>query len=194
VPFPENYTVAVCDTRASRQLTGSEYGDRRGACEDAAEFFQEQLPGVESLRDISLSQFIQYAEGPEGEEGLSPEMIQRGRFIIEENRRVLELAEAFKSGDRDKIGLLFSQSFIGAQRLFEIVVPEMEDMQRAMTASPGVIGSRQAGAGFGGCLVAVIEKGRADDFSRSVRKLYTEATGIEPAVYIVSPSAGAGTV
>ena len=49
-------------------------------------------------------------------------------------------------------------SFAGARDLYEIVVPEMEAMMEAMLSGPGVIGARQAGAGFGGCMVAFVEK------------------------------------
>ena len=65
-------------------------------------------------------------------------------------------------------------------------------MHAAMLAAPGVIGARQAGAGFGGCLVALVEKARAEAFAEVVTETYASATGIQPRVYTVQASDGAG--
>ena len=50
-------------------------------------------------------------------------------------------------------------SYAGARDLYEIGAPSMDAMMAAMLAAPGVIGARQAGAGFGGCMVALVEDG-----------------------------------
>jgi galactokinase len=60
-----------------------------------------------------------------------------------------------------------------------------------MGTSPGVIGARQAGAGFGGCMVAVVDQGQVDAFAAHVRARYQASTGIEPQVYPVQPAPGA---
>ena len=60
-----------------------------------------------------------------------------------------------------------------------------------MTGAPGLIARRQAGAGFGGCLVAIVDRYDLDDFGAYVVTEYYDATGIEPSVYGVEASAGA---
>ena len=62
----------------------------------------------------------------------------------------------------------------------------------AMLAAPGVVGAPQAGAGFGGCLVALVEVARAADFGEYVSQAYARSTGIEPRVYTVQASEGRG--
>ncbi len=186
VPFPDEYAVVICDTKAPRELTGSEYGDRRRQCEEAAAFFAERLPEAESLRDVTIKQFERYAAL------LPPVQAKRSRFVIEENRRVLDLAGALQKRDASLIAKLFDESFSGAKTLYEIVVPEMEAMAAAMLSSPGAVGARQAGAGFGGCMVAVVEKESAGAFCDAVLPSYKKAAGIDAAAYIVSPEAGAG--
>ena len=47
---------------------------------------------------------------------------------------------------------------LGANRLFEIGAPSMTAMHDSMTGAPGLIARRQAGAGFGGCLVAIVDR------------------------------------
>ena len=92
------------------------------------------------------------------EMGLPPVVARRCRFIIEENRRVLDLAQALPAGDANQLAALMTESYHGARDLYEIGVPAMAAMMTAMQSGPGVIGARQAGAGFGGCMVALVEE------------------------------------
>ena len=107
---------------------------------------------------------------------------------------MLALAAALPAGKRDAVRTLCAASFAGARDPYEIIVPEMEAMMDAMLSGPGVIGARQAGAGFGGCMVAFVEKEAVEIFAGHVWQHYQAATGIEPNVYPVVASPGAGTL
>ena len=50
------------------------------------------------------------------------------------------------------------------------------------------------GAGFGGCLVAIVERDCVDRFGVQVAAAYAEATGIAPSVFGVEAAPGAGPV
>ena len=118
-------------------------------------------------------------------------MARRCRFIIEESERVERLAQALTQNDRAAIGRLTAASYAGARDLFEIGAPAMDAMMRAMTSAPGVIGARQAGAGFGGCLVAFVQDRRTADVHSPRRATYAAETGLTPEVYPVSAANGA---
>ena len=180
--------VVICDTQFKRQLSGSEYAERRAQCETGAAILSEHYPQVRTLRDVSLEQLDAHADA------LPDVVLRRARFIIEENQRVLALAGALEAGDRAAIRALTAASFAGARDLYEISVPAMEAMMAAMLDGPGVIGARQAGAGFGGCMVAFIDRDYVDRFVPAVRAAYHRATGIEPHVYAVRASPGAGVL
>ncbi len=183
VKLAENVQVVICDTKAKRELAGSEYGHRRAQCEEGA-----RRLGAKALREISLDQFNRR------ESQLPPEVARRCRFIVEENDRVLDLAEALANGDCLRIRQLCASSFRGAMTLYGIGAPSMEMMMDAMLSAPGVIGARQAGAGFGGCMVAFVEPPRVDAFAAAVRHRYHRATGIQPEVYPVEAAPGAGVM
>ena len=185
VSISEELAIVICDTRAPRQLSGSEYDERRAQCEEGAAHILGLGPREARLRDVSLSLF----EAHEAE--LDPVVARRCRFIIEENQRVLDLAEPLRSGDRQALRSLFDGSWRGANDLFEIGAPSMLAMHDSMTGAPGLIARRQAGAGFGGCLVAIVDRYDLDDFGAYVVTEYYDATGIEPSVYGVEASAGA---
>jgi galactokinase len=67
----------------------------------------------------------------------------------------------------------------------------MDEMYAAMTSS-GAIGARQAGAGFGGCMLALVHPEHLDAFINSVHDLYLTKTDIKPEVFPVTTSPGAG--
>jgi len=186
VTLPDGVQVVICDTQAERELTGSEYGERRAQTEEGAQLLARFYPGVTALRDVTLEQFLEH------EAVLPPLVARRCRFVIEENERVLQLAERLPTNDQTAICILMTTSYEGARDLYEIVSSEMAAMMEAMLSAPGVIGARQTGAGFGGCMVALVKVEDVAAFERHVRQNYQAATGIEPEVYSVQAAAGAG--
>jgi len=185
-PVAGGIQVVICDTRASRELTGSEYAERRAQCEEGARILREFYPQVQSLRDASLEQLDAHRAD------FSGVVYRRCRFVIEENQRVLDMVAALARGDRGQIATLAAQSYAGARDLYEVSCAEMEMMMAAMLSGPGVIGARQAGAGFGGCMVALVESGGVDRFAHHVQAHYRASSGIEPQVYPVQAAPGAG--
>jgi len=180
VPLAEGVRVVICDTKFKRELAGSEYGQRRAQCEEGA-----RRLGLGALREISLERY----EAREQE--LPAEVARRCRFIVEENDRVLQIAQALTAGDEVAIRALTAASFKGACELYEIGAPAMLALMEVMLQAPGVIGARQAGAGFGGCMVAFVRSGMVEAFSQSVRLAYQAETGLAPEVYPVEPAGGA---
>ena len=138
------------------------------------------------MRDVSLEQLAECAAD------LSKDVERRCRFVIQENQRVLDMARALDVGDRAQMSALNRESFSGARDLYEISVPAMEAMVEAMLSCRGVIGARQAGAGFGGCMTALVEAAHVEEFIRDAPRRYQRLSGLEPDVYVVTPAAGAG--
>jgi galactokinase len=185
-PIAPGLTVMICDTRAERALTGSEYPERRAQCEQGAKILAGFYPEIKTLRDANLEQLQRHKED------LEPVVYKRCHFIIEENQRVLDTAEALAKGDHAQAGHLANESFTGARDLYEIVSPEMIAMQTAMMDAPGIFGVRGAGAGFGGCMVGLVETGKEDSFAKFAAENYQIQTGITPQIYPGRAAEGAG--
>lgn len=184
VNWPKDIMVAICNTNKPRQLHGSEYDDRRAQCEEAVEVLAKIDSGIEKLRDVSIEFFHQHKDK------LSANAAKRAQFIIEENNRTHELEEALSSEDVVKLKDVFARSYAGARDLFEISNDAMEHMFTAMSNASGVVASRQAGAGFGGCMVSLVYKDQLEAFKRSVIEKYKELTGIECEIYGVRTANG----
>jgi galactokinase len=181
VRLPEDLQIVVCDTRARRQLTGSEYGVRRAQCEEGA-----RRLGVTALREVDRAYFERVCAR------LPRDVARRCRFIIEENARVLQMAQALQEADYAAIAELTAQSFRGACELYEIGVPAMHAMMQAMVHGSGILGARQAGAGFGGCMVAFVQRDQVETFRDQVKRMYFDLTHVDADVYPVDAAAGAG--
>ncbi len=188
VAIASDLAVVICDTRAPRQLTDGVYDERRAECEAGATYLRRYDPAIRALRDVSLDLLRSH------QAELPPLVARRSCFIVEENQRALDLAEALPTGDRAALEALFDASFNGAMELFEIGAPSMAAMHDAMDGAPGLIARRQAGAGFGGCLVALVERDAVDPFSAHVERTYAGATGITPSIFGVEAAPGAGPV
>ncbi len=188
VPIHSDLQVVICDTRAERRLAGTEYDERRRQCEEGARLLQRYRSDISSLRDVDRDFFEKHRQD-------LPEIVaKRCQFIIEENARGLELREALPRGDRQALGDLFHASFAGARDLYEIAVPAMETMVEVMLEAPGAVAARQAGAGFGGCMVALVEAQRVQQFVPWVTEAYAAQTNIRPSVYTVVAAPGAGVL
>jgi len=148
--------IVICDTRAARALSGSAYAERRAQCESGAARLAAIDPSVKTLRDVSIDQLDSIDQLEAHKDLLSEAVYRRCRFIIEENQRVRDLANALPANDYQAIQRLTAASFAGARDLYEITSPEMLAMMDAMLSGPGIMGARQAGAGFGGCMVAFL--------------------------------------
>jgi galactokinase len=181
IALPEGIAVLIGDTRAPRMLAASEYGARRAACEGGARSL-----GVRALRDVRPDTYAREAAG------LDPLVRRRCQFVIDEHARVLAMAQALESGDRRAMQDLCDDSFAGARDLYEIVVPAMTAMRDAMRAAPGIIGARQAGAGFGGCLVALVETEAVEAFTAHAAAAYRARAGWDGHVFPVRACDGAG--
>jgi len=174
-------SVVVCNTMSQRRLSGSEYAQRRTECEQGAASL-----GVGSLREVTPEMLAaRWRELPE-------QTARRCEFIVAESARAESLAGALASGDRSAVARLCAESYAGARDQYEITSPAMAAMMDAMLAAPGVIGARQAGAGFGGCMVALVESECTGPFSATVRDTYQYATQTSPEIYVVDAAPGAG--
>jgi galactokinase len=188
VPIPEEVVVVICDTMKRRELLSSEYNARRAECEDAARILGGHLPGVSALRDVSCEDF-------EAHKGKLPQRVRmRAEHVIYENERVEQSVEALHAGDLAKVGDLMAASHESLRDKYQVSCAELDLMVAIASRSPGCIGARMTGAGFGGCTVNVVERDRASGFCEAVGEGYHRETGIVPEIYTSVPSEGASAV
>jgi N-acetylgalactosamine kinase len=72
--------------------------------------------------------------------------------------------------------------------------PEIDEMVDVASAVPGVAGAQLAGAGLGGCIMILVERGRAEHVRRALAARYYRPHGLEPAAIPCITVEGAGLV
>lgn len=146
VSLPDEATVFVVHSGIDRQLVGSEYADRRLACEAAA-------AAIGPLRDATLDEAMALTD---------PLLSRRARHVVTENLRVLDFASAVAARDLATAGDLMLESHVSLRDDFEVSHPALDDLVTRLSSTPGVHGARLTGAGFGGCVVALADADVAD--------------------------------
>ena len=187
--------IAICNTKVKRELAASEYNKRRAECERGVSILKQWLPGISSLRDITLTDFKKH------EEELPALTQKRCGYVIEENTRVLDAVTVLKTRHPQtaeetdesliQFGRLMNASHNGLRDDYEVSCRELDlltDIARNIT---GVIGSRMTGAGFGGCTVNIVHRDTLETFQTLVTTEYYKQTGIEPEIYLCNVSGGA---
>jgi galactokinase len=142
VPIPDDLEVVVVDSGERRALATSAYADRAEACQAA----QAEVGPLRSATPHDLAQI--------GDTTVR----RRARHVVTENERVDALAEALRTGDRRAVHDLMVDSHSSLRADFEVSTPRLDALVASLTALDGVVGARLTGAGFGGCVVALVER------------------------------------
>jgi len=180
VTIPSNVKIIILDTLTRRELVDSKYNERVKQCEASAEYF-----GCRSLRDVDIETF------EENKTGLDELLLRRSKHVVYENHRVIEVSEAMRNNDVNKIGQLMNDSHYSLKNDYEVSSKELDIMVEIAQKEAGCFGARMTGAGFGGCAIALIDESFQEQFMRNIFNNYYLKTGIKPMVYICDPSSGA---
>lgn len=178
-PFdPKGYRLVLLDSRVKHELVGSPYNDRRASCERVA-----RVLGQEFLRGATMEQL----DAVKGQ--ISEEDYKRARYVIGEERRVLDVCDALGRGDYETVGRRMYETHWGMSKDYEVSCEELDFLVEVAEAC-GVTGSRIMGGGFGGCTINLVKDERYDDFIAKAREQFAARYGHEPKVYDVVISDG----
>ena len=117
----------------------------------------------------------------------------RVRHVTSENERVSQVAAILREPDQPRLaalGALFAEGHESLRRDFEVTIPEL-DLLVTLAVEAGALAARMTGGGFGGSIVALVERGEADELAQRVLAEYRRRVGDKGATYICSASDGA---
>lgn len=178
-PFdPKEYLLVLVDSRVKHELVGSPYNDRRASCERVA-----RVLGQEFLRGATMEQLDAVKER------ISEEDYKRARYVIGEERRVLDVCDALERGDYETVGRRMYETHWGMSKDYEVSCEELDFLVEVAEAC-GVSGSRIMGGGFGGCTINLVKEELYDSFIATAREKFAARYGHEPKVYDVVISDG----
>jgi galactokinase len=188
LPLPEDVKLVACNTMVKHELASSEYNARREECEEGVRILSQQLPNIQSLRDVSLKDLEGYGSGLPGV------VYRRCRHVITENDRVLLAATALRSDELSTFGKLMAQSHQSLRDDYEVSCKELDLMVAFANEVPGCVGARMTGGGFGGATINLVSASAVAEFTARVSERYAQATNIQPEIYVCSAADAAERV
>ena len=104
---------------------------------------------------------------------------------MSENQRVVDAFAAMQGGDSAKLGKLISESHSSLRDDFAVSCDAVEQLVAIADTSTGVLGSRMVGAGFGGCVLSLVQSENAAEAAHQIGREYTKVLGEDPWSHIV---------
>ena len=178
-PEQHGYKLVLLNSCVKHELVGSPYNDRRASCERVA-----AILGQEFLRGATMEQL----EAIKGQ--ISEEDYLRARYVIGEEKRVLDVCAALEAGDYETVGARMYETHWGMSKDYEVSCEEL-DFLATIAQECGVTGSRIMGGGFGGCTINLVKADIYDAFIAKAKISFAEKYGHEPIVIPVVISQGA---
>lgn len=178
-PEQHGYKLVLLNSCIKHELVGSPYNDRRASCERVAAAL-----GQEFLRGATMEQLDAIKDS------ISDEDYRRARYVIGEEKRVLDVCEALEKGDYETVGERMYETHWGMSKDYEVSCVEL-DFLATVAKECGVTGCRIMGGGFGGCTINLVKTELYDNFITTAKQKFAAEYGHEPKVISVVISDGA---
>ena len=178
-PEQHGYKLVLLNSCVKHELVGSPYNDRRASCERVAAAL-----GQEFLRGATMEQLDAIKDS------ISDEDYRRARYVIGEEKRVLDVCEALEKGDYETVGERMYETHWGMSKDYEVSCVEL-DFLATVAKECGVTGCRIMGGGFGGCTINLVKTELYNNFITTAKQKFAAEYGHEPKVISVVISDGA---
>jgi galactokinase len=143
VAIPDGVDIVVVDSGQRRSLSTVGYADRRNEVARASEILGH-LPTA-SITDVEALD--------------DPVLRKRARHVVTENQRVRDFVATLAKNDIASAGALMTESHVSLRDNQEVTTPALDALVDRLNATPGVYGARLTGGGWGGCVVALTDRG-----------------------------------
>lgn len=173
-----DYVLAIINTNKGRELADSKYNERVAECQTALKLLNEEIT-LNNLCELTAEKFLLHNHLITDET-----ILNRATHVIKENDRVLLAAKALNAGYLDEFGRLMYASHDSLRDLYEVSGKELDTVVDFCKDYEHVIGARMTGAGFGGCAIALLEKGFEEDFAKHLTPYYEERVGYPAGIYV----------
>ncbi len=199
VPLPQGWRFVIAHSLVHADKAGSArdaYNARRSECERAlarvsAEVEQGETPWrYPTLRAAyEIDHLLSIATRV-----LDDVALRRFRHSLREAARVDAAEDAMRAGNADAFGALMNESHESLARDYDVSHPALDALVGVARAH-GALGARLTGAGFGGCIVALVHARDAEALADGIRRDFHASrpalAGLPEPVLIATASDGA---
>lgn len=165
------YKFILLNSNVKHNLEDSAYNSRKFESAEALKILQKSNPKVKSYQDVTLKML------DEVRNAMSDTVWKRAFHVVSENKRVLQINSELKGGNYEKVGQLLTEGHSSEKDYYEITCEETDFIVAELIKQKTVLGARQVGGGFGGCVLAFVKDSEitevVDKVARKYRRLYT---------------------
>lgn len=168
-------TLVLIDTRTRRALTDGRYADRVRECETA-----RTALGLDRLAAVSLDKAVLLEDDT---------LKRRARHVLTEAARVRSGRHLLADGRFDRFGPLLTASHESLRDDFEVSCAQL-DVAVETALEAGALGAKLTGAGFGGCVVALVSFDELPQMKTAVEEQFENAGWATPGIVAARPADG----
>jgi len=181
-----NTSFVLINSKVDHQLAGtdSDYNQCRAVCEQAVSLLQNNNYDIPYLAEVT-SEHLAFLQKHLKREDLYKILYVRGESI-----RVNAAELAISDGNAKLLGALMNRTHEGLSKEYQVAIPETDFLAHLGSSLDGVFGARMVGAGFGGCVLFLVEKEKAAHIIEQAHQEYLEAFGIDSTGFEVEISDG----
>lgn len=163
--------LVIANTNKPHKLADSKYNERQKECEKALTDLK-QVVEISALCDLTPEMFEKYKDAIK-----DPVCQKRAKHVVYENMRTIQAVRELSLGNMSALGELMKQAHLSMKNDFEATGIELDTLAEEAWKAPGCVGARMTGAGFGGCIVAIVQEDLVKDFIGQVGAAYKEKIG-----------------
>ena len=165
VALPESHEMVVVHSGLTRKLTDGRYAARKEECDAAKHYFGTEDLCLLDWHSVRMADLDETAK-------------KRTMHCVSENARVHTAIAALEAGDIAALGQAMNESHVSMRDWFEMSLPAIDALVSS-ALELGAVGARLTGGGFGGCIVACVEKERRADWLASLLEQHPQARFID---------------
>lgn len=173
-------------TNKKRSLADSKYNERFSECREVLKIINEEEKYTH-LVDVPLAVL------EKSKQNLGTTLYKRAKHVITEQQRTKDVFKALKNKNIQKVASLLIEGHCSLRFDYEVSGIELDTLVDEFLKY-GALGARQTGAGFGGCMIAIVPKQKVKTVLLKVEQAYTKTIGYSPLFFEVYSSDGAGLI
>ena len=167
------FRFILINSNVKHALEGSDYNVRKNESNEALSIIKKRFPAVQSYQDVTEMML----------RGMAKEMDlilwNRAYHVVTENSRVLETSNALRKRELLLVGKLLNSGHQSLRDYYEITCRETDFLVEQFLSYETVLGARQVGGGFGGCLLVLVKDSNVNEIVEEVAFRYEEAFSIK---------------
>ena len=154
----KNHNFLVIHSGIKRKLSEGNYNKRLNDCTEAS-----RKMGVLRLSDAKLSMTSK----------LKGKLKKRALHVLSENLRVKGCFNFLKNNNSNAFGKMMFDSHESLSKNYEVSSPELDNLI-LFSKEIGAEGARLTGAGFGGCIVVLVDKKYSEEFLIRLKRKFKD--------------------